>query len=290
MTFELGIVVASYPQGQSVDVLLASDGSRLSNVQVMVPTGSSDSGTVDLPDIGAPVGEDRWIITGPVDRYVRAVIGTISGVPVCMGFLLPQITQMTFDQKNRHIHRHPSDVYSTIDGAGNLETYHPSGTYFRIGASGAHEDLTGQDYDKQWAIAKNTGAAVHAHLSVANAGTVVATVDIDPSGNINIQNNGNLTATVGGNMLATVSGTTSINSTGNAEVTAPTITLNGTNIVLNGSTLINGPLAQGTGSGGGSATLLGPLTVTNDVTAEGTSLHTHRHTSTTPGTPTTPPI
>jgi hypothetical protein len=53
---------------------------------------------------------------------------------------------------------------------------------------------------------------------------------------------------------------------------------------------IDGQMTQGQGPNGGSATLEGPLSVTNDVTAEGTSVHTHTHTSESPGTPTSPPI
>lgn len=59
---------------------------------------------------------------------------------------------------------------------------------------------------------------------------------------------------------------------------------------VNGATVLNGPLTQGTGSGGGAATMLGPLAVIADVTAQGTSVHNHTHTSTTPGTPTSPPL
>lgn len=58
---------------------------------------------------------------------------------------------------------------------------------------------------------------------------------------------------------------------GNVTITAPTITLSG-NIVL------NGPITQTAGTGGSAATLIGPLNVTNDVKAQGTSLHTHVHT------------
>ncbi len=52
--------------------------------------------------------------------------------------------------------------------------------------------------------------------------------------------------------------------------TSPTIT-------LNGDVTINGNLSQGMGEGGGSATMLGPVTVTNDVKAGGKSLMTHTH-------------
>ncbi|HBT4564084.1 TPA: phage baseplate protein [Klebsiella pneumoniae] len=66
----------------------------------------------------------------------------------------------------------------------------------------------------------------------------------------------------GGNITATTAGSATIN--------APEIT-------LNGNVTINGNLSQGMGNSGGTATMLGPVTVTNDVTAGGKSLMTHTH-------------
>lgn len=266
---DLGRVVASYPRGQSVDVLM-NDGSRLANVQVMVLTGSDATGAVDLPDVGGPSDDSRWSHTASFARTVRAVVGFLRGVPVCLGFLLPQETQMTFDQKNLKVTRHASDVYTAIDDAGNFELYHPSGTYLRIGSSPAHADLTGKDYDGLWKIARNTGSAPHVHLAVSNAGAPVASLDFDPSGNVALQANGNLTATVGGNLHATVSGTSEVDSSGAMTLTAPSIT-------LNGAVTINGSLSQGTGSSGGTATLQGPVTVVGDLSANGVSVHDHKH-------------
>lgn len=60
------------------------------------------------------------------------------------------------------------------------------------------------------------------------------------------------------------------NAQGGTEITSPTI-------VLNGAVTINGTLSQGMGASGGGATMLGPITVTNDVTASGVSVATHRH-------------
>ncbi|EJA5025962.1 phage baseplate protein [Salmonella enterica] len=57
---------------------------------------------------------------------------------------------------------------------------------------------------------------------------------------------------------------------GGTEITSPTIT-------LNGNVTINGNLSQGMGESGGSATMLGPITVTNDVNAGGKSLQQHTH-------------
>ncbi|PLO35531.1 translation initiation factor IF-2 [Klebsiella pneumoniae] len=57
---------------------------------------------------------------------------------------------------------------------------------------------------------------------------------------------------------------------GGTEITSP-------EIILNGNVTINGNLSQGMGDGGGTATMRGPVTVTNDVTAGGKSLMTHTH-------------
>jgi hypothetical protein len=178
----IAFVTAVYPEGQSIDALLSDDGSRLSNVQVMVPTGSSDTGMVDLPDPGLPADESRWNFNTNPARFLRAIIAFHRGIPVCLGFLLPQITQVTFQQKNRRIMRHASDVYTTIDQHGNTELYHPSGVYLRIGTSSAHEDLTGQDFDQSWAITKNLSPTVHVHLG----GPSGMSLDVDPTGNVRI--------------------------------------------------------------------------------------------------------
>ncbi|EOX9201030.1 Gp138 family membrane-puncturing spike protein [Yersinia enterocolitica] len=60
------------------------------------------------------------------------------------------------------------------------------------------------------------------------------------------------------------------NAQGGTEITSPTI-------VLNGAVTINGSLTQGMGESGGNASMLGPITVTNDVTAGGVSLKSHKH-------------
>lgn len=59
--------------------------------------------------------------------------------------------------------------------------------------------------------------------------------------------------------------------------TAGSATINAPEIILNGNVTINGNLSQGMGDSGGTATMHGPVTVTNDVTAGGKSLMTHTH-------------
>ncbi|WP_434462869.1 Gp138 family membrane-puncturing spike protein [Serratia plymuthica] len=71
-----------------------------------------------------------------------------------------------------------------------------------------------------------------------------------------------VTVTTPGKLTASAQGGTEINSP---------------EIVLNGNVTINGNLSQGMGAGGGTATMLGPVNVTNDVNAGGISLQTHKH-------------
>lgn len=61
------------------------------------------------------------------------------------------------------------------------------------------------------------------------------------------------------------------------NATATTTTVNGA-FVVNGATTLNGPITQ-TGTGGGSTTahLIGPVTVDNDLTANGISVSGHHH-------------
>lgn len=50
-------------------------------------------------------------------------------------------------------------------------------------------------------------------------------------------------------------------------------------LTVNGDTTLTGGLTQGTGGSGGPCTMHGPLTVAQDVTAGGISLHNHDHTT-----------
>jgi hypothetical protein len=278
--FETGTVVAAYPEGLSVDVLL-DDGRRLSNVQVLTPTGSSHTGMIDLPDVGGPIDDKRWDPTAVRDRYVKAMVGFCRGVPFVAGFLLPQINQITFAEKNRRIVRHASDVYTSIDDAGNIELYHPSGTYLRIGEAAAHEDLTGDDFDARWAITRNTNKAVYVKLRVSNAGDDKASIEITPAGNVTLQCDGNLAATVGGNASANVTGTTSVVSGGAASLQAPSVTVTSPESTFTGHVTIQGGLAV---SGGSGAAVTGNIAVTSgNVTADGIGLKTHVHGGVDPG-------
>jgi len=55
------------------------------------------------------------------------------------------------------------------------------------------------------------------------------------------------------------------------------ITLSSPSIIHNGTTTLNGPLAQNAGEGGGAASIVGPVTVTGSLTANGVSVSGHHH-------------
>lgn len=82
------------------------------------------------------------------------------------------------------------------------------------------------------------------------------------------------------------------------KITAPEVEIDAatsltTNTPLNtvnaAETIINGALAQGTGSAGGAATLQGPVTVVEDLTAGGKSVEFHTHLENGAGNQTNPP-
>lgn len=178
-------VVAIHPQDHSCDVVILSDGSRLAGVQVMSSSASTNTGLNNLTAPTPAPGGDRWRVS-KTDRDVIAIVDWCEGVPLIEGFIFPQVGQMTFPDANRKIDRHASDFYHTIDAAGNAEWYHPSGTYLRMGESPAHEDLTAKDFDKKWAITKNTGRAPHVRLVVASGGATKLTINVDPAGNLSV--------------------------------------------------------------------------------------------------------
>ncbi len=83
-----------------------------------------------------------------------------------------------------------------------------------------------------------------------------------------------------GGILKTADGASSITvEPGKITESADAIYLNAKDIYLGGGTIhLNGPIVQGAGGQGGtSAEFIGPVTVTNDVTAGGVSLMNHPH-------------
>lgn len=176
MALRRGIVVASHPEDHSVDIVMADDGSRLVGVQVMTPNGSSRSGSVDLPDI-KPTG-DKWDVTRRTGQDMIAMVDDYNGYPVVTGFLYPQVNQMLSKDPKLRIDRHQSDVTTMIDGDGNIQIAHPSGTYIRIGESPDKVDMTGKNADGNAAFDRNTARRVNIRIGLAG-GTLELTMTPD---------------------------------------------------------------------------------------------------------------
>ncbi len=281
-----GRVVAVHPEDYSVDLVMTDNGQPIAGVQVLSPSASTNSGSAGLPNPSLPASGNKFDLTQKTDRDVMAAVAEFGAFPVVIGFRYPQICQMLFADLDRVVNRHPSDFYTTTDSAGNFEAYHPNGTYFRIGSSPAHDDLTGRDIDGEWKIAKNTGAAVHAHLQVANAGAVVATFDIDPSGNVTLTHNGNL--------AVNTTGTANVNVTGAATIAAPSVTIDSPQTHVTGAMTVDGALTfkggmNGSGGSGATMQLQGSVEVTGgDVTVDSIGVKAHHHTAQGSNAPTTP--
>ncbi|MBS9442299.1 phage baseplate assembly protein V [Photorhabdus heterorhabditis] len=98
-------------------------------------------------------------------------------------------------------------------------------------------------------------AGISTHTAQLRSDDGAAYIELDP-------NSHNVTVITPAKLIATANGGT--------EITSP-------DIILNGNVTINGNLSQGMGAGGGTATMQGPVTVSNDVTAAGISLKNHVH-------------
>ena len=102
---------------------------------------------------------------------------------------------------------------------------------------------------------------------------------VDPNAvNINAPN-GAVIRDTGNNCVITLTptGVTLVVGSTNISVSGTEVAITANTIALNGVIQLNGPVTQGTSTHGTSASFIGPMSVTNDVTAEGKSLATHVH-------------
>lgn len=180
MTFRQGIVVDVHPEDHSVDLVMLDDGSRVIGAQVISPNGSTRSGSTNMPSV--PKKQDKWDITKRTGQDQIALVAFVRNHAVVVGYLFPQISQMTFKEKDRTVSRHTSDVYTTTDDKGNTEIYHPSGAYIKIGETPDHDDLTDKNFDKNFKLDRNTGKQIY--ICVKSGDNHVT---IDPSGKITVK-------------------------------------------------------------------------------------------------------
>ena len=175
-----GRVTAVYEHSHTVDVALWRSGRPLSSIPVLCPMISSGSGRLGLHAPGAP--SQPYDIQDVEGLNIHAAVSYHDGIPCVVGFKVPEVGQMTFDRPGFEIDRHSSDVYSTTNDAGDFEKAWPNGTFLRVAATPEHEDLTGQDFDKQFKVARNTGAQLHLRMVLAGQGGAALDVHVTPAG------------------------------------------------------------------------------------------------------------
>lgn len=274
MTLRRGIVVATHPEDYSVDLVMSDNGARLVGVQVMTPTGSTRTGSVDLPHV--PERGDKWDVTEETDQEMIALVGTVGGVPVVTGFLYPQINQMLSKDPNLKLARHQSDVSWMIDGEGNIQLDHPGGAYIRIGEKADHVDMAGKNADANSKADRNTGRKVNVRIGLADnmvevtmtpdgdmkvslkrnmefdadgrmRMTTKKTFDIEADGHVTVKTGanaqieaaGHISAKAEGNFIAEAGGNVSVKAGGSATVNAASAT-----VTAPGGTTINTPLLR----------------------------------------------
>lgn len=179
MSDRIGYVVATHPEDHSVDLVMADNGERLIGVQVPTMNASTRTGTIDLPAV--PDKRDKWDITQLTGQDMKAIVGFVGRNPVVRGFLYPQVNQMLSKDPKMRIDRHQSDVMTTIDGDGNIQLTHPSGTYIRIGETPDKVDMAGKNSDGSSAFDRNTGRMVNIRIGLAGG---VLELTMTPTGGV----------------------------------------------------------------------------------------------------------
>lgn len=171
-----GIVVDIHPEDYSVDLVMSDNGTRLTGVQVMTPTGSTRSGMVELPK--PPERGDKWDITEETEQELLALVASCSGFPVVVGFIYPQINRMLPKDKEIKLGRHESDVTWMIDKDGNMQIAHPNGTYIRIGEDPELVEWEPLIFDDGAAIDRNTDKKPYVKIALPGGkGEIVMTPD-----------------------------------------------------------------------------------------------------------------
>lgn len=222
MTLRQGVVVATHPEDHSVDLVMVDNGERLIGVQVQTPSGSSRTGTVDMPEV--PERKNKWDITKPTGQDMIAFVDYVGRNPIVTGFRFPQINQMLFKDPKMRFSRHQSDVMSYIDGDGNLGIMHPSGAFIQIGEKPEKPELANKNADASLAADRNTGKKVHLRIELAgNVARLTMTpdgtcelllekdFDLKAKGNIGLEAEGNIKLKAGGTFTAESGGKASIN-------------------------------------------------------------------------------
>jgi hypothetical protein len=259
-----GIVVATHPEDHSVDLVM-SDGRRMVGVQVMTSNGSTRSGVFDMPAV--PTKKNKWDISKPTGQDQIAIVDFVDGLPIVVGFLFPQVSQMTLNDPKTRMTRHQSDVITMLDGNGNYQRLHPSGAAMIIGESIIRSIIKEKNTDKNLKVDVNLNRQVNIFfgtkedasslklLFTGNAilhGDMLAQMD-----STHVKLDAKLDVTIkGARTVKIIAPKIELQATNEITMTAPTITMN--------ATTVNVP--------------------TGDVVASTVSLVNHLHSGVIPGT------
>ncbi len=226
-------------------------------------------------------------------RDVYAIVGTVGGIPIVMGFLKPQVSQVLFkDRPNLRLVDHASGVYSMLEADGTFTKAWPNGTYLKVGVDTDLEDLAGADFDAKWKREDNTDIAPNVRLVVKDdAGVQKALINISPEGRATITLAENFELTVAGDATVAVTGSATV--TVGEDLTASvsgdaSLTIDGALTSSADSWAHTGPLdVDGTIHASGNVTSDATITAATDVVGGGKHLKTHTHGGVTTGLGTT---
>lgn len=255
MSKKTGYVVATHPGDHSVDILL-SDGRRLTGVQILSHNASTRTGTAGLPAV--PDKADKWDVTKLTGQDMKAVVDFVDGVPLVMGFLFPQINQMTSDDPKLQVSRHQSDVYESIDGDGNWQQVHPSGAYVRIGETPDLVDMAGKNTDGTAAFDRNTDKKVFIRIQTAGG---TAMVTCSPDGKVDVVAQQDVTVTTQGAATVEAIGIVKLKSSQLVIIDAPDAQTTG-NLEVLGHLSFGGGISGVAGNASATAAIVGNLNIT----------------------------
>ncbi len=237
----IGKVFNVTPEANMVDVLLF-DGTRLKNVQLMVPYASSSAGISNLPlpkydqsldDKDFPLSSANQ---NEVDVFV--VIAFLGGTitrPIALGFLFPEENQVLCGRDDNtgnknggmYLFKHTSNVHEIIDKDGQIQISHPSGLLIKIGTydtgkTPAQQQITVNNWDKDIRAFKTgnpqseddtESAAPYVHVYHPSGSYIT----VDDEGDVTVYGVKDAAVTIKGNVTELVEG--NVNRTIKGDVT-----------------------------------------------------------------------
>ena len=87
----IGKVVKSHVEDHSLDIVMLDNGARYHHVPTMSASAGTRAGRVDLPDPDIKNQSDPWAMPLTETFDIIAVVAMTSSMPVCLGYIYPQV-------------------------------------------------------------------------------------------------------------------------------------------------------------------------------------------------------